>query len=88
MVTSATFVSVIDDPKRFRSAHQVESYLGLVPRENIMGKPLIIWWSFEASTEHLASYSVDQVIHLVTHFFQKTRWSRTLQFIRAYPLGY
>jgi signal peptidase I len=63
-------------------------YWGLVPRENIMGKPLIIWWSFEASTEHLASYSVDQVIHLVTNFFSKTRWNRTFQFIRAYPLGY
>ena len=62
-------------------------YWGLVPRENIMGKPLIIWWSFEASTEHLASYSVDQVIHLVTHFFSKTRWKRTFQFIKAYPLG-
>ena len=62
-------------------------YWGLVPRENIMGKPLIIWWSFEASTEHLASYSVDQVWNLVTNFFQKTRWKRTLQFIKAYPLG-
>jgi signal peptidase I len=53
-----------------------------------MGKPLIIWWSFEASTEHLASYSIDQVVNLVTNFFQKTRWKRTLQFIKAYPLGY
>lgn len=63
-------------------------YWGLVPRENIIGKPLIIWWSFEASTEHLASYSVDQVLNLVTNFFSKTRWKRTLMFIRAYPLGY
>ena len=63
-------------------------YWGLVPRENIIGKPLIIWWSFEASTEHLASYSVGQVVNLVTNFFSKTRWKRTGQFIRAYPLGY
>ena len=63
-------------------------YWGLVPRENIIGKPLIIWWSFEASTEHLATYSVDQVVHLVTHFFTKTRWKRTFQFVKAYPLGY
>jgi signal peptidase I len=63
-------------------------YWGLVPRENIIGKPLIIWWSFEASTEQLATYSVDQVIHLVTHFFTKTRWNRTFQFVKAYPLGY
>ncbi|MBI2684910.1 MAG: signal peptidase I [Acidobacteria bacterium] len=63
-------------------------YWGLVPRENVIGKPLIIWWSFEASTEHLATYSVGQVWNLVTNFFQKTRWSRTLKFIKAYPLGY
>ena len=28
-------------------------YWGFVPRENIMGKPLIIYWSFDASTEEL-----------------------------------
>ncbi len=63
-------------------------YWGLVPRENIIGKPLIIWWSFEASTEHLASYSVEQVLNLVTNFFSKTRWSRTFMLIKSYPLGY
>jgi signal peptidase I len=63
-------------------------YWGLVPRENIIGKPLIIWWSFEASTEDLATYSVHQVYHLVTNFFTKTRWKRTFQFVKAYPLGY
>jgi len=30
---SAAFVAVIDDPHRFRKAHQVESYLGIVPSE-------------------------------------------------------
>jgi len=33
-IVGATFVSVIDEAKRFRRAHQVESYLGLVPSEN------------------------------------------------------
>lgn len=32
-VTVAAFVSAIDDVKRFRGAHEVEAYLGLVPRE-------------------------------------------------------
>jgi transposase len=36
-VVATSFVSVIDDAKRFRSAHQVESYLGLVPSENSSG---------------------------------------------------
>jgi transposase len=36
-IVSAAFVSVIDDAKRFRSAHHVESYLGLVPTEDSSG---------------------------------------------------
>ena len=37
-VVSAMFISVIDDPHRFDTAHQVEAYLGLVPSENTSGK--------------------------------------------------
>jgi transposase len=36
-IVAATFVSVIDDAARFRKAHQVESYLGLVPSEDTTG---------------------------------------------------
>jgi transposase len=36
-VVAAAFVSVIDEAKRFRSAHQVESYVGLVPIEDTTG---------------------------------------------------
>jgi transposase len=36
-VVAAGFVSVIDDAVRFRNAHQVESYLGLVPSEDSTG---------------------------------------------------
>ncbi|HEV8244261.1 MAG TPA: IS110 family transposase [Polyangiaceae bacterium] len=34
---AASFVSVIDDAKRFRSPHHVESYVGLVPNEDSSG---------------------------------------------------
>ncbi|MFO0571539.1 MAG: IS110 family transposase [Polyangiaceae bacterium] len=37
LIVAASFVSVIDDAKRFRTAHQVESYLGLVPSEDSSG---------------------------------------------------
>jgi hypothetical protein len=33
-VVSTAFVSVIDEPRRFKRAHQVEAYLGLVPSEH------------------------------------------------------
>lgn len=36
-VVAASFVSVIDEAGRFRNAHQVESYLGLVPSEDSTG---------------------------------------------------
>jgi transposase len=37
LLVAAAFVSVVDDAKRFRDAHQVASYLGLVPREDTSG---------------------------------------------------
>ena len=36
-IVSASFISVIDDAQRFRRAHEVESYLGLVPSEDTTG---------------------------------------------------
>jgi transposase len=37
LIVAAAFVSVIDEARRFRRAHQVESYLGLVPSEDTTG---------------------------------------------------
>ena len=63
-------------------------YWGFVPRENIIGKPLIIYWSYNASTESLASSSVNALSHhfvdLAQHFFTKTRWRRTFMLVHGY----
>jgi signal peptidase I len=63
-------------------------YWGFVPRENIIGTPLIIYWSYEASTEALTDGNVglDHIFDVVTHFFTKTRWTRTFKLTRGYPL--
>jgi len=63
-------------------------YWGFVPRDNIIGKPLIIYWSYDAPTEALAnpSIGVDHIIDLVQHFPTKTRWRRTFRLIHGYPL--
>jgi transposase len=37
LIVAATYVSVIDDAKRFRNAHTVAAYLGLVPGEATTG---------------------------------------------------
>jgi len=39
LIVAATFLSVIDDPRRFKSAHAVGAYLGLVPSERTTGGP-------------------------------------------------
>ena len=36
-VTAAAFIAAIDDAQRFHHAHQLEAYLGLVPREYSSG---------------------------------------------------
>jgi signal peptidase I len=64
-------------------------YWGFVPRKNIIGKPLIIYWSYDAPTEQLASPTIgfDHMVDLAQHFFTKTRWSRTFKLIHAYPVN-
>jgi signal peptidase I len=61
-------------------------YWGFVPRENIMGKPVIIYWSYDASTEALTgpTISLDHFVDLAAHFFTKTRWRRTFKLVRGY----
>lgn len=39
LIVAATYVSVIDEAKRFRNAHAVAAYLGLVPEEATTGGP-------------------------------------------------
>jgi signal peptidase I len=63
-------------------------YWGFVPRENIIGKPLIIYWSYETSTDRLnnSSISLDHIFDLAQNFFAKTRWRRTFMLLHGYPV--
>jgi signal peptidase I len=63
-------------------------YWGFVPRENIVGKPWLIYWSYDAPTERLADPNINlrHIVDIGLNFFTKTRWSRTFQVIRGYPL--
>jgi signal peptidase I len=69
-----------------RDDSQDSRYWGFVPRENIIGRPLLIYWSSGNSGSDLsASPSVgDRLFHLayaVTHVFQITRWERTFRLV-------
>ena len=61
-------------------------YWGFVPRENIIGKPLVIFWSFDAPTEEWAGDSGSHYADVVRNFFTKTRWNRTLKLVRGIPI--
>jgi signal peptidase I len=61
-------------------------YWGFVPRENIIGKPLLIFWSYDAPTADLVGYSANHFLDLAKNFFFKTRWDRELKLVRGYPV--
>ena len=61
-------------------------YWGFVPRDNIVGRPLLIYWSVrEAGPDLQASPSAgDKLIHFaysVRHLWQITRWDRTFRLV-------
>ncbi len=60
-------------------------YWGFVPRENIVGTPTIIFWSYDAPTDRLASGNIDpaHIFDIVTNIFSKTRWDRQFQLVRS-----
>ncbi len=61
-------------------------YWGFVPRENIIGRPLLIYWSFRSSDVALESEGADgklaRLAYALTHLYQDTRWNRTFRLIR------
>jgi signal peptidase I len=61
-------------------------YWGFVPRENIIGKPLVIFWSYDAPTEEWVGNSGSHYADLAKNFFFKTRWNRTLKLVRGVPI--
>ena len=68
-----------------RDDSQDSRYWGFVPRENIIGRPLVIYWSVQDWDRNPAASSFSgRLYHLayaVTHIFQITRWNRTLRLV-------
>jgi signal peptidase I len=61
-------------------------YWGFVPKENVIGRPMFIYWSFETPPNQWEQREIGQrlgfLAHVVLHFFDETRWSRTLRVVR------
>jgi signal peptidase I len=59
-------------------------YWGFVPRENIIGRPLLIYWSVRTwDGDPTSSFSgkLYHIAYAVTHVLQITRWNRTLRLV-------
>ncbi len=61
-------------------------FWGFVPMENIMGRPMFVYWSFETPADQEDKTSIADrvgfVVHIVLHIFTETRWSRTFHVVR------
>lgn len=61
-------------------------YWGFIPRKNVIGRPLFIYWSFiTPPNQYLRRSPGDRLgfmTHIVIHFFDGTRWSRTLRIVK------
>jgi signal peptidase I len=55
-------------------------YWGFVPRENVIGRPMFIYWSFVTPRGEYQRRDISDRVawffDIVVHFFSKTRWSR------------
>jgi len=61
-------------------------YWGFIPRKNVIGRPMFIYWSFVTPADQYQMRSAGDrlgfVAHIIIHFFDETRWSRTLRIVR------
>jgi len=61
-------------------------YWGFIPKENVIGRPMFIYWSFEEPPDEYQQKGIGERIsflgHTILHFFDQTRWKRTFKAVR------
>jgi len=61
-------------------------YWGFIPRANVIGRPMFIYWSFITPPDQYqmrgAGDRLGFLAHIIIHFFDETRWSRTLRIVK------
>jgi len=61
-------------------------YWGFIPRANVIGRPMFIYWSFITPPDQYQMRSAGDrlgfLAHIIIHFFDETRWSRTVRIPR------
>jgi signal peptidase I len=68
-----------------RDVSQDSRYWGFIPRQNIVGHPLFIYWSFDTPSDQYERRSMGERIsffsHVIVHFFDQTRWGRMFHLV-------
>jgi signal peptidase I len=61
-------------------------YFGFLPQEYIVGRPLVVFWSYEDDDQAYMRTGLFEVVQLygerVVYFFTKTRWNRIGHIVR------
>ncbi len=61
-------------------------FWGFIPKANVVGRPMVIYWSFETpKNQYLKTAWSDRIKfigNVVSHFFTQTRWSRMLHLVK------
>ncbi len=61
-------------------------FWGFIPQENVIGRPMFIYWSFETPRDQYEKTGIIDrlsfIAQVVIHFFDETRWHRTLRVVR------
>jgi len=61
-------------------------FWGFIPKQNVIGRPMFIYWSFETPPDQYKRTEMGDRIgflaHVVIHFFDETRWRRSLKVVR------
>jgi len=61
-------------------------YWGFIPKANVIGRPMFIYWSFTTPPNQYQMRGIEDrlgfIAHVIIHFFDQTRWSRTLRVVR------
>jgi signal peptidase I len=61
-------------------------YWGFIPQKNVVGRPMFIYWSFDTPEGDYLQKEITAravgFVHVILHFFDKTRWNRTLKVVR------
>src|ERR1700757_1208036 len=60
-------------------------YWGFIPKTNVIGRPMFIYWSFNTPPDQYRRTQVSArlgfLAHIVFHFFGETRWRRTFKVV-------